>query len=74
MLIHATFRIFRSKYLYFSFQVKDILQSASVSNDELVAVQSEIDRISDALGDTTSNLDALDNDLANIRQSLLQVK
>ena len=54
--------------------MKDILQSASVSNDELVAVQSEIDRISDALGDTTSNLDALDNDLANIRQSLLQVK
>ncbi len=35
-------------------------------------VQAEIDRISNSLQDTTQNLDDLESDLADIRQSLLQ--
>ncbi len=37
-----------------------------------LGVQAEIDRISAALGDTTANLEALDNDLGTIRQSIIQ--
>ncbi len=53
-------------------QVRKILRSASISQDELAGVQAEINRISNALRDTTQNLDDLEGDLADIRQSLLQ--
>ena len=53
-------------------EVKEILKSASVSNDELLGVQAEIDKISNALRDTTTELDDLDRDLANNRQAIIQ--
>jgi uncharacterized coiled-coil DUF342 family protein len=52
-------------------EVKEILKSASISNEELRGVQSEIDKISNALQDTTSGLDELDTKLAYNRQSIL---
>ncbi|XP_040566371.1 laminin subunit beta-1 isoform X1 [Lepeophtheirus salmonis] len=55
-------------------QVKDILRSASVSNDELLGVHREIDGIDAALKSTTDKLDTLDNDLAVTKQSIFQDK
>ena len=53
-------------------EIKEILNSASISNDELIGVQAEINRISNALKDTTANLDDLGSELGNIRQSIMQ--
>ncbi|QQP36583.1 Uncharacterized protein FKW44_021730 [Caligus rogercresseyi] len=53
-------------------QVKDILRSASVSNDELLGVQREIDGIDAALKSTTDKLDDLDENLAETKQDIFQ--
>lgn len=53
-------------------EVKGILTSASVSNDELIGVQADIDRINVALQGTNQNMGELDSNLSNLQQSLLQ--
>ena len=53
-------------------EIKDILDSASISNDELVGVQKDIDKISGVLADTTARLNDLDSDLAGTKQSMMQ--
>jgi chromosome segregation ATPase len=53
-------------------EIKQILESASISNDELVGVQTEIDKISSGLADTTAKLNDLDSDLAGTKQSMMQ--
>ena len=53
-------------------EIKEILESASISNDELVGVQNEIDKISRVLADTTTRLNDLDSDLAGTKQSMMQ--
>eukprot|EP00094_Tigriopus_californicus_P009037 TCALIF_08711-PA protein Name:"Similar to LanB1 Laminin subunit beta-1 (Drosophila melanogaster)" AED:0.08 eAED:0.08 QI:0/0.86/0.81/1/0.86/0.87/16/623/1807 len=53
-------------------EVKGILTSASVSNDELIGVQADIDRINVALQGTNQNMEELDNNLSNLQQSILQ--
>ena len=55
-------------------KLKDILAGASISNDELSAVQSEIDSISGVLTTTTEELDGLDSNLADTKQAILQAK
>ncbi len=47
-------------------EIKEILDSASISNDELVGVQSDIDKISGVLAETTARLNDLDSDLVSI--------
>ena len=53
-------------------EIKEILESASISNDELVGVQSDIDKISGVLAETTARLNDLDSDLAGTKQSMMQ--
>ena len=53
-------------------EIKDILKSASISNDELIAVQNDIDQISNVLTETTGKLDGLDNSLADTKQTMMQ--
>ena len=55
-------------------EIKDILAGASISNDELSAVQNEIDAISGVLTTTTEELDGLDSNLADTKQAILQAK
>lgn len=55
-------------------EVRDILAGASISNEELSAVQDEINKISDVLSETTGELDDLDLSLADTKQSILQAK
>lgn len=55
-------------------EINNILSSAVVSNDELVAVQTDIDRISGVLNQTTTKLNGLDSDLATIKSSIAQGK
>ena len=53
-------------------EIKEILESASISNDELVGVQSDIDKISSVLTETTARLNDLDSDLAGTKQHMMQ--
>jgi len=53
-------------------EIKDILDSASISNEELVGVQKDIDKISGVLADTTARLNDLDSDLASTKQAMMQ--
>ena len=53
-------------------EIKEILESASISNDELVGVQSDIDKIASVLTETTSRLNDLDSDLAGTKQNMMQ--
>ena len=55
-------------------EIRGILTSADVSNDEIVAVQGDIDRISNVLSETSVKLNVLDGDLASIKASILQGK
>ena len=55
-------------------EVKEILAGASISNEELAAVQNEIDQISGVLTTTTNELDNLDSSLADTKQAILQAK
>ncbi len=55
-------------------EIKNILNSASISNEELMGVQGEIDQISEVLTETTQKLKTLDSDLADTKQAILQSK
>ena len=55
-------------------EIKDILAGASISNDELEAVQAEIDSITGVLTETTEELDGLDSNLADTKGAILQAK
>jgi hypothetical protein len=55
-------------------EIKTILDGASISNEELMAVQKEIDSISGVLTETTKELDVLDSGLADTKQAILQVR
>ena len=55
-------------------EVKEILAGASISNEELAAVQTEIDQISEVLTITTNELDSLDSSLADTKQTILQAR
>ena len=55
-------------------EVRQILAGASISNEELSAVQVEIDKISDVLTTTTTELDTLDEGLSDNNQAILQAK
>lgn len=55
-------------------EIKTILDGASISNEELSAVQTEIDGISAVLTKTTKELEGLDSTLAGTKQSILQAR
>ena len=52
--------------------VKNVINSASVSVDELAGYQANIDDISNRLLSTTGRMDSLDNGLSDTKQSILQ--
>ena len=54
-------------------EIKSILSGASIKNEELEEVQRVINDITEALQGTTTELDNLDNSLANTKQSIQQV-
>ena len=54
-------------------EIKTILKGASISNEELEAVQNNINGISEALKSTTTELDGLDSSLASTKRAIDQV-
>ena len=54
-------------------EIKTILKGASISNEELEAVQNNINDISEALKSTTTELDGLDSSLASTKRAIDQV-
>lgn len=55
-------------------EIKTILAGASISNEELSAVQAEIDTISQVLASTAQELEGLDYNLAETKQSITQAR
>ena len=53
-------------------EIRTILDSASISNDELVAVQGDINQTAAVLSDTTRKLNQLDGDVATIKSAIMQ--
>ena len=54
-------------------EIKEILASASISNDELLNVQERIDGTGAILSETEKKLKLLDSEVANIKTSIVQV-
>jgi coxsackievirus/adenovirus receptor len=55
-------------------EIRDILKSASITQEELLGLQRKINDIAEQTAQTTDELDGLDDDIADVRQSILQAQ